>query len=559
MSALLLLAGLARAAAPDRVAHAWTVASPEDAALSVDGAQLALLGTGFTLLDLATWDTTAVSVCADARGLAAGTFDGADGFWVGCGDGTVQRIDVVGGVPTVASDALAVADTAITALEWDGTELYVVSAGESGLADVTAVTPADLTVAAGYPTTLSRDEVNDTLLLNGSIYVLHGSDDVTRLTTAGAGVLISLQATGADYQTATPTDAGMVYLTDAQGGDVWSFDTGSNGFTLHLPDVGSATTALCIDEDGGWAAVSADDDLVIQDFASGLFGDEAARLTGVGAYARLLTVDGGAIGIGTDASTVDFLSAAPWVEITSAPGTATSGDVAVAFTSDTDGEWTVWRGDTLSGATALDSGSIDAGGSASATLSLDSGDWVEGTNRVWVTVETGAHLTGHDAVDIRVDTPPPQPAITMGFGESTVNVEVAASDVADLDHYVVYLSDAPFTADDYPTGGPTFDDGSVTAPIEIDATPGAGASYTFYPLINGTTYYAAVRAVDAGGQVGPLSAVLSATPSYTYSASELRGDEGGFGCASAGREPAWIGLLVSFGALVGRRRGRARG
>lgn len=559
-AALLLLAGMARADAPDRVAHAWTVASPEDAALSDDGAQLALLGTGFTLLDLATWDTTAVSVCADARGLAAGTYDGADGFWVGCGDGTVQRIDVIDGVPTVASDDLAVADTAITALEWDGTELYVFSAGHSGLADVTAVTPADLTVAAGYPTTLSRDEINDTVLSNGSIFVLHGSDDVSRLTTAGAGVLISTQATGADYQTATPTDAGMVYLTDAQGGDIWSFDTGSNGFTLHVSDVGSATTALCIDEAGGWAAVSADDDLVIEDFASGLFGDEAARLTGVGALARLVTVDGGAIGLGTDDSVVSYLSAAPWVEITSAPATAGSGDATFTFTSDTAGDWTLWRGDTLATAVELDAGTLAAGASASSTVSLDTGDWVEGTNRVWVTVDADgrAGLTGHDAADVVVDTPPPQPAITVGFGESSVNVQVAASDVADLDHYVIYLSDTAFTAEDYPTGGPEFDGGDVQGPVEVEAAAGVGASYTFYPLINGTTYYAAVRAVDAGGQVGPMSAVLSATPAYTYSASELRGDEGGFGCASGGREPAWIGLFLSFGALLGRRRGHGR-
>ena len=564
--ALLLPIGVAHAA-PERVAYAWTVASPNDLVPSASGETVAILGDGLTLLNLATWETTAVSVCADPRGITAGTYEDHDAYWIGCGDGTVARVDLTGDSPTLASDTLAAADTPITAVEWDGTYLYVLSQGSSGLADLTAITPKDAIVASNFPTTLSYDEVDDTLLLNGSLYVVHGSDNVSRVTTTGAGVVISTQTTGADYRNATATSAGMVYLTDSSGGDIWSFDTGSNGFSLLVSDVGDATTALCINESGtesstdGWAAIAADDDVAIYSYALGMFGDESDRLTGVGPLDRLLPANAGALGLSTDDSLLTWLTDAPWVQITSAPTTATTGDIAFSFVSDVDGEWTLWRGDSLDNATPLDSGPITAGETITATTTVSSGGWVEGKNRVWVTVDdaTRLNLTGHDATDVVIDTPPPALDYSVGFGESTVNVQITASNIADIVNYEVYLSDVPFSATDYETGGPTFDNGEVTAPKTLNTTAGAAGSYTFYPLTNGTTYYVAVRAVDAAGAEGPMSAVLSATPSYTYSASELRGDEGGFGCSTIGatsaRYPALFGLFLS-GVVVLRRRPR---
>jgi len=566
MSLALLLVAQA-SAEPNRVAAQWTIASPSDLAVSASGDTVAILGSGFTLLDLATWSTTALSVCSDGgdpAGLAAGTFtdsagDDNDAFWVGCGDGTVERVDVIDSSPTVASDVIAASDTAITALEYDGDYLYVVSAGSSGLADVTAVAPKDASVASGYPTTLSYDELHDTLLLSGSLYVVHGNDDVSRLTTSGGGVILSTQATGADYRTVTATDAGLLFLTDANGGDIWSFDTGSNGFTLHVSDVGDETTALCFDESAGWAAISADTDLVLYDFTNGAFGDEASRISDVGALDGLLATSDGALAVSTSDSLVDWITAAPWVEITSAPSNAGTDPVDVTFSSDASGDWTFSLGPTLADAVEIDSGSVDAGGSETVSVTPDD-TWVEGANRLWVTVDDGVNI-GHDAADVTVDTPPPQMAIAVGFGESTISVQVTADDTEDLAHFEIYLSDAVFTAEDYPDGGPSFDDGNVTGPVEIDATPNTDSSYTFYPLANGTTYYVAVRAVDSGGQVGPMSSVLSATPSYTYSASELRGDEGGFGCATARQSGTGLslGLVLSGVVALARRRGRAAG
>lgn len=570
MSTLLALLLIPAASAePDRVAASWTIASPADAVIADSGDTVAILGTGFTLLDLATWSTTAVSVCSsggDPVGLAAGTGTASDGttsdsFWVGCGDGTIERIDVTDGSPSRSSDVIEATTTAITSLEYDGTWLYVLSTGTSGLADVTAISPDDLTTASGYPTTLSYDTVNDSLLLNGSIYVLNGNDHVSRITTSGGGVILSTQTTGANYLTATPSDAGMVYLTDSNGGDIWSFDTGSNGFSLLVSDAGDATTALCLDETAGWAAISADTDLAFYDFTSGSFGSESSRIASVGALDRLLAVNDGALGLSTDDSVVDWVTAAPWVEITSAPSTAGTDPVDLSFTSDVGGDWTLSLGDTLTDAVAIDTGTISAGETATVSTTVDS-TWIEGRNRLWVTVDDGVNI-GHDATDVTVDTPPPQPSITIGFGESSINVQIAADDTEDLDHYDVYLSDVAFTADEYATGGPAFDDGNVEAPVTLTATPGVSTSYTFYPLENGTLYYAAVRAVDAGGQEGPMSQVLSATPTYTYSASELRGDEGGFGCSTSGAgrpgNTVPISLLVSGAVALRARRGRGAG
>ena len=495
-----------------------------------------------------------------------------DTFWVGCGDGTIQRIDVEDGSPTLSADVLTAGTTAVSAIDYDGTDLFVVMEGDSGLAEVTALSPDDSTVLYGYPTTLSYDQLVDTLLFDGSLYVLHGGDDISRITTSNAAVYLTTQATGADYQTATRSEAGQLYLTDANGGDLWLFDTGSNAYTLLVNDVGDETTSLALDETGEWAAISVDSDLSLYDYSSGSFGSEADRLYDVGSFSRLVTITDPAGGVSSllamseADSLLSVVTEGPWVEITSAPTTAGSGtdDVSVSFTSDLDGDWTLWLGDSLADATELDTGSINAGDTATATTSV--GDaWIEGRNRLWVTVD-GGNAIGHDATDVTVDTPPPQMEISIGFGESSINVQIAADDTEDLDHYVIYLSDASFSAGDWETGGPTFETDDLSAPVELGATPGSGGSYTFYPLQNGTTYWAAVRAVDSGGLEGPMSDVLSATPLYTYSASELRGDEGGFSCSatqqSAGRELVGLGLVLSGAvALVGRRRsrpGRAR-
>ena len=134
MSTLLALLLIPVASAePDRVAAQWTIAAPADAVIADSGETVAILGTGFTLLDLATWSTTAVAVCSsggDPVGLAAGTATASDGttsdsFWVGCGDGTIERIDVTDRSPALSSDVIEAATTAITSLEYDGAWLYV--------------------------------------------------------------------------------------------------------------------------------------------------------------------------------------------------------------------------------------------------------------------------------------------------------------------------------------------------------------------------------------------------------------------------------------------------
>ncbi len=560
---MLWLAALAFAV-PDRVAQSWTVASPVYGAVADSGDTVAILGTSFTLLDLGTWESTALtSICADGGspgGLAAGTWTTTDddsvttttdSYWIGCGDGSVERIDIIDGSPTLSDEVLSAGSTAVTALEWDGTSLFVLMQGDSGLADLTALSPTDASVVTSYPTTLSHDDVNDTLLLNGSLYVLHGGDDISRVTTSGAAVILTSEATGADYQTATASDAGLIFLTDTTGGDLWSFDTGDNGYTLYLADVGEDTTALCLDETAGWAAIAADADLVFVAFTSGTFGDEEGRVSDLGALQWAAAVEDGVLGFATDESLLSWVTEGAWVEITSAPSSAATGDVEISFSSDLDGDWTLWLGDDLDTATELDNGSATADETVTVTTTIDDA-WIEGVNRLWVTLDDGVGI-GHDATDITVDAPPPQMAISVGFGESTFLVEIAGDDTEDLDHFVIYLSDAAFTAAEYETGGPTFESDDVNTPLEIDATPGEDASYTFYPLENGTTYWAAVRAVDTGGLEGPMSSVLSATPSYTYSASERRGDPGGFGCSTAPGSSGIAGILAVC-ALVARRR-----
>src|SRR5690606_1418741 len=65
----------------------------------------------------------------------------------------------------------------------------------------------------------------------------------------------------------------------------------------------------------------------------------------------------------------------------------------------------------------------------------------------------------------------------------------------------------------------------------------------------------AVRAIDRGGLVGPLSRVISEVPRPSFSASDLAGEDGGAPCRTS---PVPAGLLaVAAAAAAALRRRRA--
>ena len=88
--------------------------------------------------------------------------------------------------------------------------------------------------------------------------------------------------------------------------------------------------------------------------------------------------------------------------------------------------------------------------------------------------------------------------------------------------------------------------------------PSSSHSTSLLGLTNGTTYWVAVRPVDAGGLEGPVSAVVSAAPELTCGLVECTGDPG-CTCSSAAplRAPGVLALLalaLGLGPLLRRRR-----
>jgi hypothetical protein len=80
---------------------------------------------------------------------------------------------------------------------------------------------------------------------------------------------------------------------------------------------------------------------------------------------------------------------------------------------------------------------------------------------------------------------------------------------------------------------------------------------TISPLTNDVTYYVAVRAVDAGGEEGPMSNVVSAAPTDTLTASDLAGETGGTGCATVSSSGVGAGMFAWILGLTRRRRSAA--
>lgn len=538
---MMLLIGLALAA-PTRVAavlEAGTGASE----FVVDGTRVGLLISGHVVVfDLDTWESETLAVCSDNGGLA-----GIDGvFYAGCGDGSVSSVVAESDGGYTVTDAVYGFDGAVLGLHTDGTNLYAVTDADGSLA-VEAVDLALGTTVSGYPSSLLYDGFEDLVPFGTSLLILQGSDDVARLELASGVSTLAVEQYGGSFVQGYADGTLGVLLADESGGGVARFDSYDNGFSPILTALGDEVTAVAVDSEALYAV--ADGALLSYGYTSGGFaGDAIDVLDDVGVLVDLLPTDGYLFG--ADGANVLVMTDRPWVEIV-----AQSSDVAVSgstmdltFVSDEAGAWNA----TLDGA-ILDSGEATAGAETVASFSV-SDIFPEGQSRVRIAL-TAEGREGHDAIDLNVDNPPG--AVTLGadgvgVGDGQISVSFEGIPDEDLTSYTVYLSDVPFTAAEYPTGGPVYaGEVAVGAPYTHDAAPGATFGVSFYPLTNGTPYYVAVRAT-AGGVEGPMSDVQSATPMATYSASQLAGDPGG--CAVPGGRPTGLLGALLAGAVLLRRR-----
>ncbi|HNH49337.1 MAG TPA: hypothetical protein PKY30_19980, partial [Myxococcota bacterium] len=284
-------------------------------------------------------------------------------------------------------------------------------------------------------------------------------------------------------------------------------------------------------------------------------GEEEVCIPEAGNIEEYALIDGYSIGANTSGELLIFTDR-PWVEVLDVSPTSTAdGDsYTLKFTADQAADWELRLGGDQSGnGKLLDDGSLEAGEEVERSYTVDS-RYAEGSNKLWVFVGQGTRI-GHDVGLVSVNNPPGAVDLSLGFGNQSVSVQFPTLSDEDIASYQIYLTTTPFSAEDWPTGGPEFD--GPDKGVNLDPlAPGGGSriTHTIYPLTNNTTYYVAVRATDVTGLEGPMSEVKSATPQESFGAAELAGEEGGF-CGTAQAPSMTLGLLGGLAVALRRRRG----
>ncbi len=537
-------------AAPDRLAVTVPIGSGvTDLAASESGTWVgALDGAGTVyVIDTRTWIPHAVSAgCGSAKGLAVTDSGTASVFYVGCDDGTIWSINAgVDGNVGAAVQLGSVGTGAVLALETDGTNVYAVVESGGSQPVVSALAIKSGSVVSGWPIEPGRSGLTDSGLFGGYVFLIWGTDDVTKTSVGSPSPVNSSESfSGRKFVDLWAVSESRVFLADSTG-SLFYYSPSSLELAYDINNAYDTVTAVGGGED--YLLLAADDDLVVYSLGGAVRGSQLTSIPDVGPVAEIVAVEGYAFG-GTDDGDVQVYTDRPWVVVTDvAPASAVAGDaITIAFSSDTAGGYTIKTDDNIQ----LESGQATTGENT-AVVSADTLD--EGVNRLWVYV-TGNGAVGRGAGIVTVDNPPPAVDFTLGTGDERLSIAFPASDVADLDKYVVYVTVSPFEASEYETGGPEWDgDTSLAAPKNVNAIPGEATTAKLKPLTNGTPYYIAVRAIDQGGKEGPMSDVNSAIPEETYSAAELAGEPENF-CGLPLTAAGWIGTLAAAFAGLRRRR-----
>ena len=570
LAPLMLFAAPALADAPDRVAAEISGGAGLDhLTVSPDGRLVgAANGSSVYVLDTDDWSVASSAPCTAESVAFASTETDAVDVWVGCLDGFVQRSSWESGVLAASTSEFDVGLGLIAGMYYDetGDMVYALEddAGQLYLHSIDPVTEV-LDGVAGYPVALTYDGFVDATVSLGSLYIAHGSDEITKIVLGGSTTVLSTIQLSVSIEDIAAGPSGGIYGIDGSGYLV-EYTTAGQWLTL-FNDLASPTAVAFSDaEDDSWVWVAEEGQSEV--FAvSGTAVDTEA----VAAFTMTPMILDGVVGPdayafgATDEGNFAVVTSNPWIdELVATPATAVTGDtVYLGFVADGAGDYEVFLGGDRSGSgSQVSSGTVGDDGLGLAELTV--GDsWAEGDNDLYVLLTDSLGRTGHAKTAVFVDNPPdtiPLSDNDLGFGDRALILEFDGIDDEDLDRYVVYVTTTPFTSGDYPTGGPDFDgNDALRTPIEVSAEPSESVSVYIYPLTNDVTYYVAVRAIDAGGLEGPMSRVLSQTPRPTFSASELSGESGGWACSSTGASGLVGWLVVGASALLLRRRRVAAG
>lgn len=580
-------------AAPDReVARFVTTSAVDTVVASPDGSWVAWTTSDgqVVALDTTTWTEWPVT-------LGAGTADGPVALSSSSGTPRLAVATTGGAVEVFTLDltAGAVPERSLSAganvhgLVVDGESVYAIVDGSGNdvamswsLATGAASETQTTLGASGFRAVGARwtsassedgDEGGATASTVSYLYVVHGSDNVSRVATPALTTVTNYDDEGSrDLSDLWVDDGSLVWLSDetsytASFGYVSGDDAELDLQWITDPNVGpvydlAGTTV------GAYIAAATDDGLHFFNIGeAGVFGEELSWVE-LSSVRDLAAAEGHAFAASSDGVVV--LSDRPWVEITALSATSgLPGDaIDVGFSSDTAGGYAatlvpVEGGDGIVAA----EGSVEAGEAAAFSFEIPDGT-DDTTYRLELAVDPAdGGMPGRDSTFVARDALPPEivlPDDAVMAGDRRIIIGFEGVGAENAQSYVVYITTEAFESDDYESGGPAYvgPDQWLTdrgAPLEDRADDLTGnVVCNLDPLTNGTTYYVAIRAIDAENgvtQEGPLSNVFAVTPGETYALSELLGIEGWCGLPLA--RASWLLVACGAAAALRRRRGLA--
>lgn len=352
------------------------------------------------------------------------------------------------------------------------------------------------------------------------LFVVNATDSVVHVIDTATGTEVDTDPIDAGVNPITlnedgenSTLTGILVTEVARPDDIYVYVSGSSGLSVIDPNITLSGLGL----------------VEVLDFNDTGATDDVEDPLGLSSTPRDLvasSVDDGYLYTSNSNATVSVVTDKPFVSITGTSlgdGTFSEGEsLALTFQTDVTGSFQVTVGDET---TQVASGTVGTANADVTTpdIAFDGGLFSEGTNRVYVFVTDAEGLTGRDAVDITVDTPPPGiEVLSTSFGDQKIFLTFRRLDVGDIDHYNLYVdSNAAAVATKTEIAG------TLAQPSSGDEVKAKVTG-----LENGVTYFMGLEAVDASGNTGartttfPDGSPVSATPEATVGLAEAVGEGG---------------------------------
>jgi len=170
--------------------------------------------------------------------------------------------------------------------------------------------------------------------------------------------------------------------------------------------------------------------------------------------------------------------------------------------------------------TVLESGTIEAGVTVETIIRADELGDTDDNYKIYFIVTNNEDSDDQDFIfqSVTLDNPPDPPAdISIDWGDEKIEVNWTRSPDNDIDYYLVY----------YGTDSENYN--GANSPVNV----GDVQSYTITGLVNGNTYYIAVKTVDTHANESDFSDEYSAVPQETMGLGDLSDEEGGCFIATA--------------------------